>query len=146
MATRKRQGGTPRRNTAPRLDGVREKELSEYALENLRRQREWEQGFRERIEWAIAQVGGPGRVQELAHIKSQSLQKLRKGGSRLAFFATLVEAIGVNPTWLLLGLHSEPRFRRGIVGVLPDDAIDQIAVPSRRPKERGEVDNTRRRR
>jgi hypothetical protein len=94
---------------------------------------EWEPAFRLRIESVIEQLGGPGKVQDAAHIKSQTLQKIRKGGSRLALFAVFCEVHGVNPTWLLLGDVSEPRFRRGGIALVADSEVERVAVPDRRP-------------
>jgi hypothetical protein len=102
--------------------------LSEYAAENKRRQSEWEPGFRQRIEAVIAQLGGPGKVQAATRIKSQTLQKIRRGGSRLALFAVFCDATGVNPTWLLLGAMSEPRYRRGAVGINVEDEVARIVA------------------
>lgn len=84
---------------------------SDYAQENKQRLIEWEPGFRQRIEWAIDQCGGPGKVQMAAHIKGQTLQKMRKGGQRYCLLASFIEATDVNPAWLLLGGFSEPRWR-----------------------------------
>jgi hypothetical protein len=97
--------GAPRRRPQPGD--------SAYAKENKRRQAEWEPGFRQRIESIIGEQGGPGKIQVAAHIKNQTLQKIRKGGSRFCFLASFVEAAGVNATWLLLGGFSEPRYRSG---------------------------------
>ena len=84
---------------------------SDYAQENKQRLAEWEPGFRQRIEWVIAKSGGPGKVQSAAHIKGQTLQKMRRGGQRYCLLASFIEATGTNPAWLLLGGFSEPRWR-----------------------------------
>ncbi len=93
-----------KRKTRPRLE-------SDYAQENKQRQAEWEPGFRKRIEWVIDQSGGPGKVQTAAHIKNQTLQKMRKGGQRYCLLASFIEATNVNPAWLLLGTWTESRWR-----------------------------------
>lgn len=106
-------------------------ELTEYAAANKRRQAEWEPGFRERIEWVIRELKGPGAVQQATRIKSQTLQKIRKGGSRLALFAAFCEALEINPAWLLLGMDNVPRFMHAPsreLGVVADTS--QLALPA----------------
>jgi hypothetical protein len=104
--------------------------LSAYAAENKRRQAEWEPAFRLRIEAAIAELGGPGKVQDATHIKSQTLQKIRKGGSRLALFAVFCEVTGLNPIWLLLGGASQPRYVPR-VGMIIDAEVAQMGTRGR---------------
>jgi hypothetical protein len=105
---------------------------SDYAQENKQRQAEWEPGFRKRIEWVIDQSGGPGKVQTAAHIKNQTLQKMRKGGQRYCLLASFVEATGVNPAWLLLGTFSEPRWRssKGISTPIEDLPRSSVSEPN----------------
>jgi len=107
--------------------------MSAYAAQNKSRQLEWEPGFRRRIEQIIQEQGGPGKVQDATRIKSQTLQKIRKGGSRLALFAIFCDAFGVNVNWLLLGSASEMPYRGRALGVVIDEEVSRIAVPELRP-------------